>query len=250
MTPAAYNINLPKWPGMIVEGDDVSPATAAEILIKTDGHIPDFEHAGNNPKFAEQLHRIFGIPSIDWKKRAMDHYEKLQALREQLGVLELEYLRNSRIVSSWIGGPNGWVNWQGKVGSHNKNIGNWPSVEAVHREWMLIAKTFPALKLTCWLYAKGTCEEENYPLVRFDVKNGDATVHPHSEDTVPKAGFSEGTINDFISRLASGKDFESGISPQDLEKKILETYGYVPQYGAEAPKRLPPDSSKTDHAHS
>ena len=42
------NITLPKWPGMIVEGDPVTPELAAEIIIRTDSQLPDFTYAGND----------------------------------------------------------------------------------------------------------------------------------------------------------------------------------------------------------
>ena len=36
------NVDLIKWPGFVAQGKSVSEEQAAEILIKTDCHMPNF----------------------------------------------------------------------------------------------------------------------------------------------------------------------------------------------------------------
>lgn len=49
------------------------------------------------------------------------------------------------IMSTWIGGPRGWVNWNGAVSATTWNIGKWPSVEEIEEDLELIATAFPFL---------------------------------------------------------------------------------------------------------
>jgi len=96
------NITLPKWPGMIVEGDPVTPELAAEIIIRTDSQLPDFTYAGNDSDLCQQLNDLFSVPHVTIDPN------KLSKLRDKLHIIPLEYLCNDRIVSSWVGGPHGW----------------------------------------------------------------------------------------------------------------------------------------------
>lgn len=90
-----------------------------------------------------------------------------------VGQLDLQYLYNSRIMSSWIGGPHGWCNWNGYIGCSNYNIGKHPSVEEVCKEWQTIATTFPYLSLKSQLIAE---EGEGNIAIEFEVKDGIATI--------------------------------------------------------------------------
>ena len=219
------NITLPKWPGMIVEGDPVTPELAAEIIIRTDSQLPDFNYAGNDPELCHQLNDIFSVPYV-----AVDT-DKLWKLRDKLHMVSVGYLCNSRIISSWIGGPHGWVNWDGVVGSRNYNIGKWPNVDRVLKEWQDIAAAFPSLKLTCWLHNKETCEPDNTAIVQFDIASGTATAH--IPDREPKdSGFTE---PDYGSWLVLSR--ESGIGVDDLKTHLKRIYGRIPKYSTRKTKK-------------
>ena len=101
-------------------------------------------------------------------------YQELAAQR--YGVLELSYLTNHRVVSSWIGGPHGWCDWGGKITSSNYNIGKWPEVPDVLREWALIAAAFPFLTLRSFLFDGETCEEGTTPVVEYRVEQGEVEL--------------------------------------------------------------------------
>lgn len=214
------NITLPKWPGMIVEGDTVTPELAAEILIRTDSNLPYFTYAGNDTQLGDELNAIFNVPT---RAKLID-YDKLNKLKDKLKVLPLYYLTNDRIVSSWVGGPHGWVNWNGTVGSRNYNIGKWPNVDSVLQEWQAIATAFPSLKLTCWLYSKETCELDNTTLVQFDIVSGTATAH--LPDREPQNPAFEKPDYSSIMRI----NRESGISVEDLKVHLKRIYGKIPKY--------------------
>lgn len=219
------NITLPKWPGMIVEGDPVTPDLAAEIIIRTDSQLPDFTYAGNDPELCHQLNDIFSVP------HAGIDTDKLWKLRDKLHMVPVGYLCNDRIVSSWVGGPHGWVNWNGFVGSRNYNIGKWPDVDSVLKEWQAIATAFPSLKLTCWLYSKETCEPDNTAIVQFDIVSGTATAH--LPDREPQNPVFE--TPDYSSMLYRNR--ESGISVSSLKDKLTQIYGRIPKYSTRNMKK-------------
>lgn len=209
-----------KWPGMIVKGDSVTPEQAAEILIKTDSHFPDFRYAGNDHDFGMMLNEMLGIPT---DRSLLDDYSKVYDLAEECGVMRLSYLSNARIYSCWVGGPNGWCDWDGTIFSNNKNIGKWPSVEAVATDWMRLLEAFPYLNLVCQLFDGETCEDDVKPLVAFFV--GDGVVRVEDSDE-PFGTFSKDF--DIMATLFSpGR--ERGIGHNELKEKIRQVYGYIPR---------------------
>ena len=180
-----FNIGLPKWPAMVVKGEKVTEEQAAEIIVRTDG----FYFSSNDHEFSRDLYQLFyGVKPYEgmnihhaslydyFKKDGEIDWNELDAVdkktRERYGIIDLEYLNNSRIVSSWTGGPHGWCNWNGYIGCNNYNIGKYPDVETVYEEWLKIAKEFDFLNLTCQLYSGEGCEEDIKPVIEFRVKDG------------------------------------------------------------------------------
>lgn len=190
-------IDLPKWPGCDVDGKDVTPEQAQEILVRT--CYPYF--LTNDREFGNQAAKIFyeAIPHPEWgedwwvtdyiDRTAKDKEERLNLLRlawgrqskyhREIKLLNIEYLYNHRVCSSYIGGPYGWCNWDGKIHQRNINIGKWPSATEVFKEWATIAKAFPFLELTCRLldheagYHENSDLEEPKIAVVFEVKDGE-----------------------------------------------------------------------------
>lgn len=231
------DIGLIKWPQFVVVGKTVTEKEAVEILIRTDCHMPDFHYAGNDRGLSNELSGIFGTPidpdfkGDDWG----EHYKKMQALEEKLGTLELGYLSNSYIVSSYIGGPHGWCDWNGRIGCSGYNIGKWPNVEEIAGEWALIAEAFPYLDLTCWLFNhEAGCTEGVFdpgPVVKFEVLAGEVEVlYPDPKERIIPT---ERNIQaDAIAVcFMPTRTRESGIEPEKLKEKIKSIYGEIPQYG-------------------
>ena len=225
---------------MLVTGEKVTPDQAAEILIRTDGGLP--EPSSNTGHFDREVTKLFGVPFSGFRAprdpmpegdeaRDMDwfntHWDARRKLRKKLKMLDLSYLCNDQIVSSWIGGPHGWINWNGEIFSNNHNIGKWPSVECVHQDWKDIAKAFPYLSLTCQLMSGETCEDDKEPLVEFTVTNGTVSVeacksgHPHLLPTVEP---------NFMALMSGNPNREVGISVHMLKALLEKMYGKIPQY--------------------
>ncbi|MCD0446398.1 hypothetical protein LO763_22540 [Glycomyces sp. A-F 0318] len=128
-----------KWPRLVVTGTDVTPTQADEIIIRT----TDLNWLTcNDPEWENAVNVAFGIVN----DRIGDALQRTRNLR-------VRYLANKRIATSWIGGPHGWCDWTGAVGTNTYNLGKWPAPEVVVAEWATIAAAFPYLELESWLVA-------------------------------------------------------------------------------------------------
>lgn len=156
--------DLTKWPRLLVAGQPVTEHQANEILIRTN---PRYLQV-NDQSWNHTVGRLMGF-RVDG--HGFPDYASLDEMCERLGMLHLNYLENSRIASSWIGGPHGWCDWDGRIGCGSHNIGKWPSMEEVTADWNVIARTFPYLDLTAQLI---TNEGEGEIAAEWRVKDGAA----------------------------------------------------------------------------
>jgi hypothetical protein len=128
-----------KWPRLVVTGLDVTPEQADEIIIRTTDlgwlHSKD-------PEWNNAVEVAFGFEN-----------GRIGTAIERTRNLRLRWLVNKRIATSWIGGPHGWCDWNGAIGTNTYNLGKYPSVEDVDTEWRTIAAAFPYLELEAWLVA-------------------------------------------------------------------------------------------------
>lgn len=220
-----------KWPAMVVSGKKLTEQQAAEVLIRTDYHLPDFSYAGNDKHHARRLNRLFNFPDqpdrglenvSDWNA----YYLKVEELKNRLGVMSLEYVGNAQIVSSWVGGPHGWCNWNGDVFCNSYNIGKWPEVREVAAEWGMIAEAFPFLDLRCQLFRGETGDDHNEPVVEFVVSQGVVVVTEQRGQIVPPV---MAPLNAAI--LFGSTAREQGIMVEELKDKLTLVYGEeVPQF--------------------
>ena len=202
-----FNLGLPKWPALLVVGTPVTREQAMEIILRTDNlyfssndnqfnkqlneyfydvKITDSFYGGENKAIAKKL----GVEENNWNSI----YEYKDSKEKEINALSLSYLSNSRIVSSWIGGPHGWCDWNGNIHTRNYNIGKWPSVEEVYNDWVQIAKAFPFLELTSQLLNSeaGEDEVEVRAVVEFRIKNGKVKmVEPKKLITIAEFGDSD-----------------------------------------------------------
>ncbi|WP_157253151.1 hypothetical protein [Nonomuraea typhae] len=171
--------DLTKWPRLLVVGETVTREQANEILIRTDGLSPCINDRAW-ARTVKDLATEFGRPpAYDYSRMGeepgsrREHYEADQAWRARMGLLDLHYLGNSRIASSWLGGPHGWCDWTGTISCSNYNIGKWPSAEEVNEDWTTIAKAFPYLSLHAQLI---TDEGEGEVAATWAIKDGQAAL--------------------------------------------------------------------------
>jgi hypothetical protein len=220
------DISLPKWPAIVVYGDRVTELQATEIIVRTDLHFPDFSYAGNDMNIRDTLNDLFKIPkypSRDQSKEGFikefaDYNKKIKKIESYYKKINLEYLYTQNIVSAYVRGPCGWVDWQGNINYHGHNIGKWPSVDAVLAEWNMIAAAFPYLNLTCILFNKEACEEGCEPVIQFRIKDGKASIEPQIDNSWK-------TKVKYLSPDNFDFNFdEIGIDPIDLLGKVEDVY--------------------------
>jgi hypothetical protein len=251
------NMGLPKWPAMVVVGKDVTLNQAKEILIRTDsfylsGNDREFELELKNYMYNINIDKSIGVWNVEDKAIAkvlgIDPEDKMswsktwdykELKQKEVGYISLGYLNNSRIISSWVGGPHGWCNWDGKIQCGNYNIGKWPSAEDVYQEWKSIAEAFPFLELKCQLFNGEASEEfedgsSPKPVVQFNIKNGKvrvykpkkALVQPDFADGFMKGIFTQGrergcTLEDFKEAVdfCRNKFAKKSLLIEDMQKK-------------------------------
>lgn len=227
----AERVSLPKWPALVVVGDDIEPGEAAEVLIRTDMNCPDFEYAGNDKGHRERMAGLFGIePTRDHHGWTDEHdriryyrerHAAIDKLRGEMGILPLNYLHNHQIISAYIGGPHGWCDWNGRIGCNGYNIGKWPDVEDVAKDLEIITKAFSFLDLRAQLFDDEHHNVPN-PLVHFIAHNGDVTVRESN-------GVKLDIPDDTISLRCFTPGGEIGINLHDFRQKVLQVYGHMPE---------------------
>jgi hypothetical protein len=224
--------DLTKWPRLLVSGKTVTPAQADEILVRT--CVPDYLR-GNDPEWAAVVGKIMGFNlGEDWPKdpeiekdpkRRMAWYRERWAARDarmdELGIFGGEYLHTSRIASSYICGPHGWCDWDGRIYCDNYNIGKWPSTEEVTTEWTAIAEAFPFLDLTSQLISE---EGDGELAGEWRVKDGTAVYVPEFSPMLPTRTpeQAESAMQAAAASIAFGwTDRERGVSAERLAMAVL-----------------------------
>lgn len=172
MTKPYINV---KWPALLVTGERVTRDQAAEILIRTNS----WPCSSNSHEKDAVFNAIAGLPVRPENSASPEegnkYWNTLQNRCEELGVLQLEYLHNARLTSSWVGGPYGWCDWDGQIWAANKNMGKWPIIKEVTDEWRRIAEAFPFLRLRAQVLDGEVGEETeaaNTPTAEWIVADG------------------------------------------------------------------------------
>lgn len=209
-----------KWPHLIVVGQPVTEAQADEILIRT--CVLYYLHCNDH----EWDHIVARIVFKNERAAETDFpFQQVRDRVEELGVLNLQYLKTYRIASSWIGGPRGWCDWDGRIGSAY-NIGKDPSVEEVGGEWSEIAAAFPYLDLTAQLVSE---DGTGRLCGQWRVKDGVATEEtPGARLMQPKQQQqeSEAVIKRFAEQLFTPGS-ERGVSPERLQQAVDRVEGKI-----------------------
>jgi hypothetical protein len=194
----ALNVDLTKWPHMIVAGKPITKEQTYEIMIRT----TSLYFCSNSKNTEDELYEILDKTlKFEYEiNKKEDEYQKRwskcskrQELLKQYNQLDLYYLQNHRILSCWVGGPHGWLSWANEIGSCNYNIGKWPDSTEVYNEWKTIAETFPYLDLQCQLMSGETSEEDTTPVIEYIVKEGKVEVKIPTEKLVSNVPYVDPT---------------------------------------------------------
>ncbi|MDE1673802.1 hypothetical protein [Nocardia gipuzkoensis] len=212
-----------KWPRLLVVGEPVTPEQADEILIRTDGWLHRYT---NDKQWAQIIDiaacQITGRPLEAFWELAGDerteslrvHHEAEREWRERHGILRLRYLTNSQIASSWIGGPHGWCDWDGRIGCDHYNIGKWPDDDDVTEDWRAIAAAFPYLDLTAQCIED---EGEGNPAAEWRIQGGTVEYNPNPTKQITTP--TDTALETFAAGLIHGRS-ERGVSEGRLRAAL------------------------------
>lgn len=148
------------------------------------------------------------------------HWRQLRHWTDRVGVLQLHYLGNEQIMSSWIGGPHGWCDWDGRIGCSNYNIGKWPSGDEVTEDLTAIAKTWPFLRMHVQLI---TDEGSGDLAAMWAVEDGKAALvepiglidQPHDD------------VEGMVWELMTSPFRERGVSLERFREALIQVRGQV-----------------------
>lgn len=227
---------LPKWPHLIIRGKPVTEEQAFDIIFRTDSFLTDScaWSGGNNRAFKKIYHRDSGIAEI---KAAKEEYEDAwlfdmfatRHLKEQIGFVSLQYIRNDWASTSYVGGPHGFCSPSGEI-YHSCNVGKWPSAAEVFEDLKKIVKTWPFIEFQASLYSHEECEdvEEKGMVVSFVAENG--VVRVTGEDfgllDAPRPGtLSFGAA---IAEISAGFDREQGLPWRWVMEYAKKVKAHIP----------------------
>lgn len=188
---------------MLVHGDKVTKEQALEIIRRTDTFFLR-GYGGNARDFNKAAWEILRYPQHPSGDHDWCEVENARGgWLKEWGIVETEYVHNSWISSSYIGGPYGWCNPSGVI-HYTDNIGKWPSATDVYTDWLVLAKAFPFLNLTAILMDGEQFEDdrETKPVIGFFVANGRVEIlwdpsHVHWIPIVKELSSAEEMIRDF-----------------------------------------------------
>jgi hypothetical protein len=200
----AFGRDLPKWPQMLVTGTPVTVDQAKEIIFATDTTLMSvWMGGGNDRNFEDWIKEITGYNKIipaDWHRAKpfseMTDEEKIAyrdlqnrqwtavlALVQRAKFLQTEYVCNSWASCAFVFGAHGWCHPTGNI-SFIDNVGKWPSVEDIFKDWRKIAERWKFLNIYVTLMSAENCEDDSTPVVTFHVHDGivetfEGTKEPH-----------------------------------------------------------------------
>ena len=221
-TDELMGLGLSKWPQMIVTGTTLPEEQALEIIRRTDRFF-SWPSGNNHPfiKEAVQAVKMPQRPKGDDADTLQQYWSADEAWKKKWGLIETEYVTNSWVSCSFVGGPHGWCHPDGTIGFAD-NVGKWPSVEEIYNDWALLAKEFPFLELEVTLMDRESCEESAQPVVSMLIRNGAVElVDPRERDLHAEFGRTKEQPKDMLSCVASilsGFSDENAISMNQLRK--------------------------------
>ena len=96
--------DLPKWPQLMIVGDDVTIEQAKDIILKTDDFLTSCSEysGGNATQFNDQYRKVSTLETL-WGKWDLEI-----ELRKELGCVNLGYIPSQYASSAFIYGPYGF----------------------------------------------------------------------------------------------------------------------------------------------
>jgi hypothetical protein len=211
--------SFPMWAGFLVKGEPVTELQRAEILFRTS----DFETWCNDTDWVEtiQNHLYTRRPERNRRYQRQPPWDVYETeFHERYQILDLKVLHNYRIMSPCWEGSRGWCGWDGTVGCNSYNLDR-VSAGDLMADWILIAKTFPYLKLRSQILNKPVeLAHKCRPLVEFVVADGKVDIREPeglSCDTNPPKD-----LRDRTERCCSPAQLQLDIQVSDTQPDLAE----------------------------
>lgn len=203
---------LPKWAACVVKGQQVTLDQAKEILIRTDS----WRLYSNDREWEESVAAAAGYPRLEDTEDFSKYGKLLDDWESSHGIIRLEYLCNSQIIT--LGAPNsrGWCHWDGTIYKNGANIGKWPEVENVYNDWVRIAGAFPFLKLKCQVFDSECGNFGIQPVVEFVINSGKVEVREPTEAFIVE----EENISLLLTSILFNQTRERGCSLELLTEAL------------------------------
>lgn len=222
--------DLPKWPQMFVTGAQVSVEQAKEIIRRTDSFFLHCGRTGNDARYAERVLNRLNFPRGD--SDTLKLFTKEDEWKKKWGCIETEYVFNSWISCAYIGGPHGWCDPDGTI-FYTDNIGKWPTIDTVLKEWQTLAQEFPFLKIGVTLM-NAEATEENTPVVSMLVENGKVELVDPGDVDVHKE-FNKTRPSQFEQGVKFGASMTKMLLPASLREQGVR-WEWIEEWGKLADK--------------
>ena len=247
---------LPKWPKLLMSGKPVGVDIAKNIIFRTDRFLKEIgaAYGGNNRLWNAWARKELGYnllqqdpdESDDWMppmRDDIDIWALRQDFKEQMAMVDTNYVHNTWASSAFIFGPHGWMHPDGQIG-HVDNVGKWPSVSEILKDLGKLQTAWPLLEMTATLF-DGEGVEDAKPVVTLLVRPGhgiQATLE-HEEHHYPMPTFKR-SLDDLTVLLGteplhSGPGREQGLPDAWIEelgkvtKPIIERLIVDPKFNLE-----------------
>lgn len=229
------DLGLPKWPQIMIVGDNVTEEQALDIILRTDKFITGISESISRrfEPLREMIQKHSGMDSIvkaaNKKKKELDHegigfflqYHAQKHIRDALGFCAMGCIHNTWAASSYLHGAYGFCSPEGKIFYCDNSRGSYPSTQSYYEDLISLAKAFPYLRFKTSMYGGEHCDDNEVKcVISFVVENG--TVTPTLEDFGLRAhstrGANEGA--DAIIDIMRGERNvkETALSPEFLKR--------------------------------
>ena len=218
-----------KWPGTFISGTKITPEQALEVIRRTDTFFIS-GYGGYDREYEEKALEILDHPYKNGgaypRDMKMDDWAARWKAKEQWdadwGIVQTEYIDNSWISCSYIGGPHGWCHPDGTI-AMAMNVGKWPNSDEIYADLKTLATAFPFLDMQVLMIRDEITSGDIFPTIGFLVKNGRVrpvlSTHPKVRHLIPGAGDHTFNMDDLYRCFTmSVQDREHAISLDQLKK--------------------------------
>ena len=238
-------LSLPKWPQALIFGEKVTEEQADEIIRRTDTFFQGWN--GNDRDFIKRAYEIVKYPDSfydgfsyadhtleECRAHQEERHRKMEKFKKAWRPITTEYIQNSWISCSYIGGPHGWCNPDGTI-NYSDNIGKWPEIADVFNDATILARAFPFLHLYITLANAESGEDDHESVVTIEVKDSEAHIwkeplpYYEARGYLPSIHNIQDSVNNMLLRLQYGIHNEGRYKLDHIQQWANKVYKKGPK---------------------